>query len=157
MEDPDRSRHALSWPASVLAKTLCGLSRKFTVTEGCVCFCDTMCLDIWRHKKKVLPLLLLMAIGSIIYYLYTLKLEGERDESATSTTSRLERDIRDLQAVFESEVIPDLGALGRPARGNWTEEQLEAIAKSQRETGYNAWLSKRISPERSLYDMRHRR
>ncbi|EDW94924.1 polypeptide N-acetylgalactosaminyltransferase 8 [Drosophila yakuba] len=115
-----------------------------------------MCLDIWRHKKKVLPLLLLMAIGSIIYYLYTLELERELEEGAASTTSRLERDIRDLQAVFESEVVPDLGALGRPARGNWTEEQLEAIAKSQRETGYNAWLSKRISPERTLYDMRHR-
>jgi len=116
-----------------------------------------MCLDMLRHKKKVLLLLLLMATGSIIYYLYTLKLERERDANVSSTTSRLEREISELQAVFESEVIPDLGALGRPARGNWTQEELEAMATSQRETGYNAWLSKRISPERTLYDMRHRR
>ncbi|XP_016980410.2 LOW QUALITY PROTEIN: polypeptide N-acetylgalactosaminyltransferase 8 [Drosophila rhopaloa] len=148
----------LNWPASVLAKTLRGLSRKllFTVPNGCACFCDTMCLDILRQRKKVLLLLLLMASGSIFYYLYTLKLERERDANVSSTTSRLEREISDLQAVFESEVVPQLGALGRPARGNWTTEELEAIAKSQRETGYNAWLSKRISPERTLYDMRHR-
>ncbi|XP_041564023.1 polypeptide N-acetylgalactosaminyltransferase 8 isoform X2 [Drosophila elegans] len=115
-----------------------------------------MCLDMLRQKKKLLLLLLLMASGSICYYLYTLKLERERDGIVSSTTSRLEREISDLQAVFESEVIPELGALGRPARGNWTNEELEAIANSQRETGYNAWLSKRISPERTLYDMRHR-
>lgn len=101
--------------------------------------------------------LLLMATGSIFYYLYTLKLERERSESVSTTTSRLEREISDLQAVFEAKVIPNLGALGRPARGNWTDDQLEAMAQSQRETGYNAWLSQRISPERTLYDMRHRR
>ncbi|KAH8360787.1 hypothetical protein KR084_002287 [Drosophila pseudotakahashii] len=115
-----------------------------------------MCLDMLRHKKKVLLLLLMMATGSIIYYLYTLKLEREREATISLTTSRLEREISELQAVFESVVIPGLGALGRPARGNWSDEELEAIAKSQRETGYNAWLSKRISPERTLYDMRHR-
>ncbi|KAL7731363.1 hypothetical protein ACLKA6_018967 [Drosophila palustris] len=46
--------------------------------------------------------------------------------------------------------------MGRPARGNWTRAQLLAIERSERETGYNAWLSERISPERSLHDMRHR-
>ncbi|XP_017053552.1 polypeptide N-acetylgalactosaminyltransferase 8 [Drosophila ficusphila] len=115
-----------------------------------------MCLEIWRHKKRVLLLLLLMATGSIFYYLYTLKLERERDANVSSTTSRLEREVSELQAVFESKVIPNLGALGRPARGNWTSEEMEAMEKSQLETGYNAWLSKRISPERTLYDMRHR-
>ncbi|XP_016959200.1 polypeptide N-acetylgalactosaminyltransferase 8 [Drosophila biarmipes] len=115
-----------------------------------------MCLDLLRHKKKVLLLLLMMATGSTLYYLYTLQLERERDAKTSSTTSRLEREISELQAVFESEVIPDLGALGRPARGNWTQEEVEAMATSQRERGYNAWLSKRISPERTLYDMRHR-
>ncbi|KAH8296564.1 hypothetical protein KR054_008014 [Drosophila jambulina] len=101
------------------------------------------------HKKKVLLVLFLVAIGSIFYYLYTLKLERERSESVPSTTSL-------LKSVFEAKVIPHLGTLGRPAKGNWTVNQLEAMAQSQRETGYNAWLSQRISPERTLYDMRHR-
>ncbi|KAH8246190.1 hypothetical protein KR038_003083 [Drosophila bunnanda] len=101
------------------------------------------------HKQKVLLVLLLVAIGSIFYYLYTLKLEHEQSETVSSATLL-------FQEVFEAKVIPHLGALGRPARGNWTSEQLEAMAQSQRETGYNAWLSQRISPERILYDMRHR-
>ncbi|XP_017034089.1 polypeptide N-acetylgalactosaminyltransferase 8 [Drosophila kikkawai] len=101
------------------------------------------------HQKNLLLVLLLVVIGSIFYYLYNLKLEREQTESVSSTTSQ-------LQAVFEAKVIPQLGALGRPARGNWTAKQLEAMAQSQRETGYNAWLSERISPERTLYDMRHR-
>ncbi|KAI8036773.1 hypothetical protein M5D96_010574 [Drosophila gunungcola] len=86
-----------------------------------------------QQVSRLLLLLLLMASGSICYYLYTLKLERQRDGNVSSTTSRLEREISDLQAVFESEVIPELGALGRPARGNWTNEELEAIANSQRE------------------------
>ncbi|KAH8379542.1 hypothetical protein KR009_005506, partial [Drosophila setifemur] len=113
--------------------------------------CDiTMC-----QKKKVLLLLLLLVACSIVYYLYTLRLERE---NLVTTASQLKggMGMDNLQAIFESRVIPNLGALGRPARGNWTEEELEAIESSKRETGYNAWLSQRISPERSLYDMRHR-
>ncbi|XP_032587500.2 polypeptide N-acetylgalactosaminyltransferase 8 [Drosophila mojavensis] len=53
-------------------------------------------------------------------------------------------------------VLAGLGALGRPAESNWTAEQRLAMESSQRETGYNAWLSERISPERKLFDMRHR-
>ncbi|XP_030569392.1 polypeptide N-acetylgalactosaminyltransferase 8 [Drosophila novamexicana] len=56
----------------------------------------------------------------------------------------------------ETLVMAGLGALGRPAESNWTAEQLLAMESSQRETGYNAWLSERISPARKLFDMRHR-
>ncbi|KAH8300406.1 hypothetical protein KR018_004474 [Drosophila ironensis] len=115
-----------------------------------------MCIEIWRHKKKVLLLLLLVVVGNIVFYLYQLKLG--RDEAATvaSTTSRLEREISEMQAVFEGQHVPGLGALGRPARGNWTEEEREQMAKGMRNAGYNTWLSQRISSDRSLYDMRHR-
>ncbi|KAH8339088.1 hypothetical protein KR074_003887 [Drosophila pseudoananassae] len=116
-----------------------------------------MCIEILRHKKKVLLLLLLTAAGSIIFYWCTLRLEREDGLAApTSMTSRLEREISDLQAVFESKVVPQLGDLGRPARRNWTEGERQAMEQSLRGVGFNSWLSERISLERSLYDMRHR-
>lgn len=122
------------------------------------CVCDTMCIEILRHKKKVLLLLLLTVAGSIIFYLYTLRLERDNaSATSTSTTSRLEREISDLQALFESKVVPQLGDLGRPARRNWTAGERQAMAQSMRGVGFNSWLSQRISSERSLYDMRHRR
>ncbi|EDV40160.1 uncharacterized protein Dana_GF24092 [Drosophila ananassae] len=116
-----------------------------------------MCIEILRHKKKVLLLLLLTVAGSIIFYLYTLRLERDNaSATSTSTTSRLEREISDLQALFESKVVPQLGDLGRPARRNWTAGERQAMAQSMRGVGFNSWLSQRISSERSLYDMRHR-
>ncbi|KAH8256257.1 hypothetical protein KR026_012035 [Drosophila bipectinata] len=116
-----------------------------------------MCIEILRHKKKVLLLLLLTAAGSIIFYWCTLRLEREDGLAApTSMTSLLERDLSDLQAAFESKVVPQLGDLGRPARRNWTEGERQAMEQSLRAVGFNSWLSERISLERSLYDMRHR-
>ncbi|XP_017840349.1 polypeptide N-acetylgalactosaminyltransferase 8 [Drosophila busckii] len=87
----------------------------------------------------------------VIYAFITDKKQSEQAAAITNKTT-----VKHEQ-LFEALVLPDLGALGRPAKSaNLTVEELAAVAESERQTGYNAWLSERISPERTLHDMRHR-
>ncbi|XP_068141575.1 polypeptide N-acetylgalactosaminyltransferase 8 [Drosophila tropicalis] len=112
-----------------------------------------MCLEVFiRHKKRLLLVLLWLGFCSVIYYLHSLKLVKRSLESVKLVNEDIQQNPND----FESLVITELGALGRPARGNWTTKELKEIQRWQKETGFNAWLSERISPERSLFDMRHR-
>lgn len=102
-----------------------------------------------RHRKSILLLLLFAAICNVVIYLYL-------TQPTVQTTLRFATQ-QDTTTTTRSQLLPRLGALGRPARANWTSEQLLAMEQSERETGYNAWLSDRIPPDRTLHDMRHRR
>lgn len=129
------------------------------------------CEILLRHKKTILILLLFAATCNIIIYLYIVDTKPEEESTnatnsvsvkATATTKvtstqHAESDQLAGDAKTSELVLTGLGALGRPAKSNWTAEQRLAMESSQRETGYNAWLSERISPERKLFDMRHRR
>ncbi|XP_034105679.1 polypeptide N-acetylgalactosaminyltransferase 8 [Drosophila albomicans] len=111
-----------------------------------------------KHRKSILLLLLFAAICNIIVYLYIM--ERKTQATQTSTTFKTKTTIvreteTELSQLADNEVIAGLGAMGRAASGNWTKAQLLAMERSERETGYNAWLSEHISPERTLHDMRH--
>lgn len=101
-----------------------------------------------RHCKGILLLLLFAAICNVIVYLYVMESKTEPTIQSTVSTKR---------STTEPSQLLGLGAMGRAARANWSHEQLLAMELSERETGYNAWLSERISPNRTLHDMRHRR
>lgn len=101
-----------------------------------------------RHCKGILLLLLFAAICNVIVYLYVMESKTEPTIHSTVSTKR---------STTEPNQLLGLGAMGRAARANWSHEQLLAMELSERETGYNAWLSERISPDRTLHDMRHRR
>ncbi|KAH8405071.1 hypothetical protein KR222_010787 [Zaprionus bogoriensis] len=105
-----------------------------------------------RHRKTILLLLLFAAICNVIIYLYIME---RKTESTTSSTISTMHSTLEATTTEPSQLLAGLGALGRPARANWTTAQLRAMARSERETGFNAWLSERISPDRTLYDMRH--
>ncbi|XP_032591883.1 polypeptide N-acetylgalactosaminyltransferase 8 [Drosophila grimshawi] len=114
-----------------------------------------------RHKKIILLLMILIAICNVVIYLYVT--ESNKHATITngvtkSTTkdATAEHEISQLAGKRENLVMGELGALGRPAKSNWSDAQLLAMERSQLKTGYNAWLSERISPERTLFDMRHR-
>lgn len=104
-----------------------------------------------RHCKGILLLLLFAAICNLVVYLYLMESKTEPTIQSTVPT------MRSTTTTAEPSQLAGLGALGRPARANWSHEQLLAMELSERETGYNAWLSERISPDRTLHDMRHRR
>lgn len=122
------------------------------------------CEILLRHKKTILILLLFAVTCNIIFYLYIMETKPEETTKTTNlktttTTKVTSTQLDQLAGKSKSSelVLAGLGALGRPAESNWTAEQRLAMESSQRETGYNAWLSERISPERKLFDMRHRR
>ncbi|XP_030371943.1 polypeptide N-acetylgalactosaminyltransferase 8 [Scaptodrosophila lebanonensis] len=122
-------------------------------------------------QKQIWLLLLLAVLISLIYYINEIKPENlaaktraahtttitTTTTTTTKTTAAAEHNIRYLRANYEALVVPSLGAMGKPALAEWSADELLAIESSQNETGYNAWLSNRISVERKLHDMRHRR
>lgn len=109
------------------------------------------CDLLLRHRKAILLLLLFAAICNVVIYLYLM------DNKTEPTIQSTMRSTITTAAISQLLLPSRLGALGRPARANWTRQQLLAMEQSERETGYNAWLSDRISPDRTLHDMRHRR
>lgn len=114
------------------------------------------CDLLLRHRKAILLLLLFAAICNVVIYLYLMDNKTEPTIQSTMRSTVQQPEI--TTAAISQLLLPSrLGALGRPARGNWTRQQLLAMEQSERETGYNAWLSDRISPDRTLHDMRHRR
>jgi len=108
-----------------------------------------------KHRKTILLLLLIAAICNVVIYLYIMERTTPLTTTIATTTSREEES--EISQLADNLILSKLGAMGRPAIGNWTKAQLLAMESSERETGYNAWLSERISPNRTLHDMRHRR
>lgn len=106
-----------------------------------------------RHCKGILLLLLFAAICNVIVYLYVMESKTEPTMQSTVSTKRSTTTTAEPSQLL----LAGLGAMGRAARANWSHEQLLAMELSERETGYNAWLSERISVDRTLHDMRHRR
>ncbi|KAH8261212.1 hypothetical protein KR044_005351 [Drosophila immigrans] len=111
-----------------------------------------------RHRKTILLLLLVAAICNVVVYLYIMERKTQTTPITTTTinTTTMPKETEtEPSQLADNEPMAGLGAMGRAASGNWTKAQLLAMERSERETGYNAWLSERISPERTLHDMRH--